>query len=893
MGHKDLLIDTTVTTESDVEQHYVYDILTKCPPEGLGLLKEEIFTKHNIKSMLIKKRANKKNYYPDYIIGINGLPVVVIEVKKPNEDLLEAFSEARLYAAEINASYPTGANPLKKLIATDGKKWLAGYWDSSEIEIESTEVDSFTENYTKFVNFLKRTTLLNDVATISKNLFPQSYFTPLRYIGGERVQNEEIGFNSFGDKLISEYRHIFNPNSVEDRKYIAINGYISSTKNRRYYDPINSVINDKVLNYSLDATEIEDLEDPQELVKELRRKKELEGKIILLVGSVGSGKTTFIDHLIEKVIPDDIKHETIWARLNMNHAPVNKEDIYDWVREKVINELELAHPELDFDSKEELKKIYAVEINKFNKGLGAFLTDENEKNRELFNIIKENASDLNKKTTCYTRYLGAERGKLIIIVLDNCDKRTRDAQLLMFEVAQWLQDEFRVLIVIPLRDETYDNYKNRPPLDTAIKDMVFKIEPPMFQEVLSSRVQLILNKMSGKSNNRIHYDLGNGISVECGRDEESIYLTSIVRAIFIYDKEIRRIIVGLAGKNIRRALEIFMEFCTSGHITSDEILKIRHQQGSYSLPLNIIVRVLLRINKKFYKSDDSYLKNLFSINTDDGTPNYFTRFIILKWFYDRHSSIGTAGYKGYFSIRELKLDVMKYGISEEMIFREVSYLIKGFCLESERFTTDIVDENDLLKITSTGFVHLDMVSNINYISAIAEDTYYSSEDIAKEIASSMGKKESLYDKISVARNASLLMNYLSEWQSKHDSFASNYLSENKFSIISDFENAKDSVDKFNESLKDPLWMDFESKNQVGDIIKGIIKNVHDKLGIFVTLSEESGIVGLVYRTKCPNNYTNMYKRGDEITVRIDDDIDIVEQKVILSIIENEICNNLQ
>ncbi|HEK0655184.1 TPA: RNA-binding protein [Proteus mirabilis] len=893
MSHKDLLIDTSTITESDVEQHYVYDILTKFPPEGLGLKKEEIFTKHNIKSMLIKKRANRKNYYPDYIIGINGLPVVVVEVKKPGEDLLEAFSEARLYATEINSSYPTGANPLTKLIATDGNKWLAGYWDSDKIEIEATEANSFTENYTKFVSFLRRETLLNDIVEISKNLFPQSYFTPLRYIGGDRIQNEDIGFNSFGDKLISEYRHIFNPNSVEDRKYIAINGYISSVKNRRYYDPINAMINNKVLSYPLNGKEIEDIENPQELIKELKKKKELEGKIILLIGSVGSGKTTFIDHLIEKVIPDDIKDETIWARLNMNHAPVNKSDIYDWVRERIISELESSHSDLDFDSADELKKIYSVEINKFNRGLGAILSDENERNRELFNIIKENSSDLNKKTTCYTRYLGAERGKLIIIVLDNCDKRSRDAQLLMFEVAQWLQDEFRVLIILPLRDETYDNYKNRPPLDTAIKDMVFKIEPPMFQEVLSSRVQLILNKMSGKSNSRIQYDLGNGISVECGRDEESIYLTSIVRAIFIYDKEIRRIIVGLAGKNIRRALEIFMEFCTSGHITSDEILKIRHQQGSYSLPLNIITRVLLRINKKYYKSDDSYLKNLFSINTDDKTPNYFTRFIILKWFHDRHSAIGTSGYKGYFSIRDLKSDIIKYGISEDMIFREVNYLIKGFCLESEKFTTDIVDENDLLKITSTGFVHLDMVSNINYISAIAEDTYYSSEFLAKDIAISMGKKESLYDKVSVSKNASLLMNYLSEWQNKQNSFADNYLSDNRFSILSDFNKAKACVDKFNESLKDPLWMEFESKNQVGDVIKGVIRNVHDKLGIFVKLSEEGNIVGLVYRNKCPNDYMNTHKRGDEITVKIDDEIDIVEQKVTLSIIKDEICNDEQ
>ncbi|MEX6220452.1 type I restriction enzyme HsdR N-terminal domain-containing protein [Providencia hangzhouensis] len=154
MTEKNLLIDTNIVTESDVEQHDVYTLLTKAPPDGLGLKTEDILTKHNVRGMLIKKRANKKNHYPDYVIGINGLPVVVIEVKKPNEDLQEAFSEARLYASEINAQYPNNINPLTKLVATDGNTWLLGYWDSDNIEVEVTESSSFSENFAQLIDFL-------------------------------------------------------------------------------------------------------------------------------------------------------------------------------------------------------------------------------------------------------------------------------------------------------------------------------------------------------------------------------------------------------------------------------------------------------------------------------------------------------------------------------------------------------------------------------------------------------------------------------------------------------------------------------------------------------------------------------------------------------------------
>jgi ABC-type lipoprotein export system ATPase subunit len=45
----------------------------------------------------------------------------------------------------------------------------------------------------------------------------------------------------------------------------------------------------------------------------------------LIVGSVGSGKTTFIDHLKEVALPNDIVNSTLWLRFNMNESPVSSE----------------------------------------------------------------------------------------------------------------------------------------------------------------------------------------------------------------------------------------------------------------------------------------------------------------------------------------------------------------------------------------------------------------------------------------------------------------------------------------------------------------------------------------------------------------------------------------
>ena len=67
--------------ESDVEQKLLWPLLTTLPPCGLGFAAADVRTKPDIRSVLIGKGAEQKLYFPDYVVLIAGLPVVVIEAK--------------------------------------------------------------------------------------------------------------------------------------------------------------------------------------------------------------------------------------------------------------------------------------------------------------------------------------------------------------------------------------------------------------------------------------------------------------------------------------------------------------------------------------------------------------------------------------------------------------------------------------------------------------------------------------------------------------------------------------------------------------------------------------------------------------------------------------------
>ena len=356
---------------------------------------------------------------------------------------------------------------------------------------------------------------------------------------------------------------------------------------------------------------IEDTSSAAELSSAFRERRNLENQVLLLVGSVGSGKSTFIEYVSLVALPKPLRDKTIWARINLNDAPLSANVAYGWIARAVISELRLAIPDEDIEDVTTLKKIFKPELGALMKGpLKLLDPDLTEFKTRLVDEILRLQGDALAFAKCLARYVCAGPGKLLTIVLDNCDKRTRDEQLMMFQIAQWVRTEFRCLVVLPLRDVTFDRHRYEPPLDTAIKALTFRIEPPPFIEVLQARVHLALMEMEAAAGTapKLSYVLPNGIPVSYPASDQSMYLASILKSLFAHDRFVRRIMTGIAGRDVREALQIFLDFCTSGHIGEDEIYKIRFFEGKHVLPLSVVARVLLRMERRYYDGDKDSLR---------------------------------------------------------------------------------------------------------------------------------------------------------------------------------------------------------------------------------------------------------------------------------------------
>lgn len=834
--------------ESDVEQKLVWPLLTTAHPDGLGFSASDILTKANIRRLEIGKGDHRRLYFPDYVVVLAGLPLLVVEAKAPGESLDGALDEARLYANELNARFPAGINPCRRVIASDGHKVVSAPVDTlaADISLAHADLSAAHDQFAHFVDLCNRPALQDQADGTRRLARKPKHLRPVSLVGGLGFQSEELPSNTFGATIVGDYGHVFSPRTRHDRTLVVRNAYIPSLRRERYVEPIDRLIRAAVSPTTAAVPAFESTGAPKELEAVFADRRRLENQVLLLIGSVGSGKSTFVDYVSLVALPEDIRDRTIWVRVNLNEAPLTPDLAYRWLADAIVADLRDQTGE-DVDNFSVLEKVFRPELNAFRRGpVSLFETTSAEfKTRLVDEVIRLKTDSINL-AKCFARYACGGPGKLMIVVLDNCDKRTRDEQLMMFQIAQWVQTEFRCLVILPIRDVTFERHRHEPPLDTAIKSLAFRIEPPSFANVLRARVHLALREM--ESNERavktLSYVLPNGIRVNYPASDQAVYLASILRSLYEHDRFVRRVMTGLAGRDVRRALEIFLDFCISGHIGEDEIYKIRFFEGKYVLPLSVIARVLLRMQRRFYDGSKAYIKNIVQCDPNDPLPDHFVRLSILHWLEQSQRTPGPAGVQGFHAVGRIVQDLVQLGHDATRVRAELLFLAKEGCVVAEHLRLDSLAENDLVKLTASGLVHLQLMANPDYLAACAEDTWVSDSDLAKRVATRIGSRGRIghFSRLTTAKNASDFVEYLRARAAERLAAPDTYLDKAKLIELNTLREAEAAVSATEIDVSRRLYVGNLPYNSTADDIKVAFQGIGVPL-VDVALPSAPGTLG--------------------------------------------------
>lgn len=851
--------EITKFTESDVELKVIYPLLTKPNPEGLNYLEYHIQTKHSIKKLIIDKGSSSKLYYPDFAIIVEGLPLIIIEAKKPNEDLNEAYRQACLYANEINREFPNKVNPCEFVIACDGLSLMAGYVDATPLfKLEYIDFISTNIEFDKFLKLFSFNSILKNAKSKRAILGTETRFkNPINLLGGKKIQNLESN-NSFGQNISIQYEHLFNPKLEVEKEDIVKNAYVKQSKTESHVNPIDTIFEKNLLNKNIQA--IQNLEEPFEIVNKFNKHEELNNKVLLLIGSVGAGKSTFTTYLREVALKEDIRKTTFWINLNLNDAPLNREEIYKWIKKNIVKRIKESHNEIDFEELELLLKLYEDNISSLKKGiLRLFSPNDIEYKKILAENLQKFQDDIDLTVNSLIKFLITNVDKSLVVVLDNCDKRSTEEQLLMFEVANWIKDNIKSIVFLPLRETTYENHKYEKPLDTVIKDLIFKINPPSLEQVLHLRIAYI-SKLNN-TNNDGFYLLGNGIKVKYPSKDEERYLHSILNSLF-ENQFFKTLISGFAGRNIRNGIEIFLDFCKSGHINEAEITKMIRSDGEYQLPNHLISKVFIRGNRVYYTDEKSRVKNLFHSHPTDSFKDPFIRISILKYLFDHRNDHEVKSFDGYVKTNSLIKFLNIKGHDENRIINELKTLLKLNLIENETLNSDEFNINDLIIINSIGIAHLKIIRNIDYLASVAEDMWYKDSKLATTISENLaGNGDFVHLSIqNVSNQAHNLINYLEDYYNNNLLPMHNSISNEEFIPI-DFSQLHEDLEQFDKNIRTDTLPNLEKEK----LYDASIVNIQN-YGMICEIVD-TPFYGLLHSSELDEDFANKYSLGMVIKVK--------------------------
>ena len=367
-----------------------------------------------------------------------------------------------------------------------------------------------------------------------------------------------------------------------------------------------------------------------------------------------------------------------------------------------------------------MEKIFGQQLRELRK---TELYDIPEGSKEYTRLVSRKledwSSDPIKWMKALARYLCDEHNRLLIVVYDNCDKRDPGVQLGVFERALWIRAEIKCFVLIAMRDDTFDAYSKQPPLDTMQNTFKYYLDPPLFSEVLKKRVKLILDDLNGKASKGTYTGFM-GATVTYSADDVRSYLESIYHALFEHDKVLSGLLYGLAGKNIRTAITLFVGILQERYLPGPALLSVKAMSGGWTLERRIVIKALMRGSRRYFVEDStSLVRNLFQL-CHESLPDHFVRWSIMSWLEDRLPQKGPTGQFGFHRFSDLLMDLVGWGHEVSSIESETRYLANAGLIESEHSDQLIHAERDLIKIFPSGHVHVrELIYDIQYLGACA------------------------------------------------------------------------------------------------------------------------------------------------------------------------------
>lgn len=456
-----------------------------------------------------------------------------------------------------------------------------------------------------------------------------------------------------------------------------------------------------------------------------------EPSVILLVGNVGSGKTTFLHHYLRVFAPKNVAGTLYWVIQDLIDEPMaaaaqlDAHAAEERIIERLLDTVEKRFPDIDPFGHNVLRRVFSKELARLARGprQREFENDATAKTKAEADLLDELSRNRRGLVLGLLRYVREEKGAPLTVAFDNVDQASEAYQRFIYAFAHGLTQDGECNTVITLRQSVFEIARENSFLDIR-NDRVFLISPPSLQHVISKRIKHARGLLdAAKSKN------SKLAKVDTGRIAGYV---EVINELFLGESQgCRRFVEALSGGNVRKAFSYLQRYATSSHVDISSLINTYNKADARgtrpALGLRDFLRPFVLGNLHRYHRHSSPLVNLFDASQFQRV-SHFHRLRVLSYLADRFKTSNESA-RGETEVTDVVAAMAMCGHGEGPTVQVCGELHKLGLVECLSTSTRAITRTDVIRIAAAGMYYLtELIFDEDYLFFVCQDTVLYHQD---------------------------------------------------------------------------------------------------------------------------------------------------------------------
>jgi hypothetical protein len=669
--------------------------------------------------------------YIDYVLTTTR-PVLIIEAKRHGDSFkLPKTSSARrrfklggvlsedkeLKAAILQAQVYAISKGVPICVVTNGTQFVifraqnelgVDFWSHEAVVFDS--IDDVLSNFLQFYDCLSFESVTHarhlksiPISSQEKNV-GRLYRNVVPRIAAERVRNRNKLFDFIREVIVNVFQDLASSNASEE---LIEQCYVESARDSGYEQSLRALLKNRP---KLREQPLEPLvvgkKDAGKFQADVE--KHLAGKaqseVILLLGGIGVGKTTFIKRFRRVIAKTRIDRDCIWAVVDFNRYSETGGELGEWVRTAITDRIEEDYTDLGFGSYSMLKQAYHGEYERLKRGRlqPIFQRDPQQFDVEFSNELAQFERDPVAHISKLVAAAARQSHRHPFLVFDNADQFDGKIQNDVFMLAHRMSREIGCSLVISLREESYWKNKDFGAL-SAFHSVLFHVDAPRLKQVIAKRFKYASQLLEEQDPNEyvgtIHAWVKSGEALKVFDLMKQTILGDDDRYIDLLER--------LSPGEIRRPLEQLARFLVSGHTNVDALLNAVKRGRAIKVGFHEFIKSIALADREVFDERKSDLINLFAVDGTSDSSN-LNRLAVLGIILKAKNDVSEVGL-GFIRIEQVVSDLGEHGVLPETVMSVVDFMNARRLLETESQARDSASASMFVRATSAARYYLQVL----------------------------------------------------------------------------------------------------------------------------------------------------------------------------------------